>query len=60
MKEKRGGGLQPEELAADRADTINKIVASVLEGKYHREKIPSCDTLETYGEVPIFITVDLE
>ena len=39
--------------------TINKTVTSILEGKRMRKQIPSCDTLETYEETPIFIPVDI-
>ena len=37
---------------------INKTVASVLEGGNPSETIPSCATLETYEETPIFIPDD--
>ena len=40
-------------------DTINKTVASVLEGGNSSETIPSCVTLETYKETHIFIPVDI-
>ena len=46
--------MQPDELAEDRMGTINKIVASVLEGKYSSNTIIPCATLETYKEIPIF------
>ena len=38
---------------------INETVASVLEGGNLCETIPSCATLETYEETPIFIPVDI-
>ena len=37
---------------------IYETVESVLEVKHTRENIPSCATLETYEEMPIFIPVD--
>ena len=52
--------MQPEELAEDRTGTINKTVASVLEGKHPRKTIISCDTLETYEETPIFVPVKIK
>ena len=36
-----------------------KTSASVLLGKYPHETIPSCATLETYDENPIYITVNI-
>ena len=39
--------------------TIKKTVTSVLEGKHPSKKIPSCATLETYEETPIFIPFDI-
>ena len=53
------GVLQPDELAADRTGTINETVKSVLEGKYPSKTIPSCATLETHKETPIFIPVNI-
>ena len=50
---KKGGVLQLDELAKDSTVTINKTVASVLEGKHTSETIPSCATLETYEDTPI-------
>ena len=55
----KGGVLQPDELAADRTGKINETVPLVLEGKNPSETIPSCVTLETYDETPIFIPVDI-
>ena len=43
----------------DCTGAINKTVALVLEGKHPSEKIPSCATLETYKETPIFIPVKI-
>ena len=57
-KEKREV-LQPDELDEDRTGTINKTAISVLEGKDPSKTIPSCATLETYEETPIFVTVDI-
>ena len=51
--------MQPDELAEDHTGTINKTVKSILEGKNTSEKIPSCATLETYTETPIFIPVNI-
>ena len=51
--------MQPYELAEDRTGKINDTITSVLEVKYPRETIPSCDTLETYEETLIFIPVDI-
>ena len=51
--------MQLDELAEDRMGTINKTVTSVLEGKHPSKTIPSCATLETYKETPIFITVNI-
>ena len=39
--------------------TINKTVTQVFEGKHPSKIIPSCNTLETYEETPIFITLDI-
>ena len=55
----KGGIFQPDELAEDCTGAINKTVASVLEGKHPSKTIPSCDTLEMYEEMPIFIPVDI-
>ena len=55
----KGGVLQPEKLAEDRTDNINKTATSVLKGKHQCEKIPSYSTLETYEETHIFIPIDL-
>ena len=38
---------------------FNETVALVLEGRHLHKKIPSCATLEMYGETPIFILVDI-
>ena len=38
---------------------INKTVVSVWEVKHTSETIPSCDTLETYEDTPIFIPVNI-
>ena len=38
---------------------INKTATPVLEGKHQRKNIPSCATLETYEEMPIFIPIDI-
>ena len=46
-------------MAADRTGMINETAASVLEGKHPSETIPSCATLETYGDTLIFIPVDI-
>ena len=51
--------MKQDKLAEDRTGTINKTVASVLEVKHKSKTIPSCDTLETYEETPIFIPVDI-
>ena len=56
----REGGLKPDELAEDRTGMINETAASVLEEKHPSKKIPSCATLETYEETPIFIPVDIK
>ena len=55
----KGGVLQPYKLAEDFTGTINDTVALVLEGKDPSEKKPSCATLETYEETPIFIPFDI-
>ena len=55
----KGGFLQPEKLAADPTGTINETIALVSEGKHPSKTIASCDTLETYEETPIFISVDI-
>ena len=57
--QEKGGFLQPDDLAEDRTGTINKTVAYVLEVRHPSETIPSCATLETYEETPIFIPVDI-
>ena len=54
-----GGALQPYELAEDFTGMINETVVSVLEGKHPSKTIPSCDTLETYKDTPIFIPVNI-
>ena len=60
MCERENGGVfQPGKLAADITGTINKTATSVLEGENHSKKNPSCDTLETYEEMPIFVTVNI-
>ena len=46
-------------MASDITGTINETVASVLEGKHPHKKIPSCSTLDTYDEIPIFIPVEI-
>ena len=51
--------MKPDELAEDRTVTINEAVVSVLEGKHTSKNIPSCATLETYEDTPIFIPVDI-
>ena len=43
----------------DRKGAIKETVESVLEGKHMSETIPSCATLETYWDMPIFIPVDI-
>ena len=55
----KGGVLQPDKLAEDCTGTINKTVASVLERKNPSVTIPSCATLETYEETPIFVPMDI-
>ena len=49
--------MQPDELSADQTGTIKNTGASVLEAKHPSKNIPSCATLETYKETPIFIPV---
>ena len=51
--------MKPDKLAEYCTGTINETVTSVLEVKHHSETIPSCATLETYEETPIFIPVDI-
>ena len=46
-------------MAKDCTSTINETVASFLERKNPRENNPSCATLETYEERPIFILVGI-
>ena len=53
------GVLQHEILAEDCTGTINKTVILVLEEKHPSETIPSCATIETYKETPIFIPIDM-
>ena len=55
----QGGVLQPDEVAEDCTGTINKTVASVLDGKHPSKTIPSCATLETYEKTPIFIPINI-
>ena len=55
----KGGFLQPDELSWYRTYTINKTVELVLEGKHLSETISSCDMLEIFEEMPIFITVSI-
>ena len=55
----KGVVLQPDKFSEDPKGKINQTVASVLEGKYTCKTIPSCATLETYEETPIFIPVDI-
>ena len=55
----KGGFLQPDELTWYRTYTINKTVELVLEGKHPSETISSCDMLEIFEEMPIFITVSI-
>ena len=57
-REKRGV-LQPNVLVVDHTGMINKTVTSVLEGKYPSKTIPSCATLEMYGEKTFFIPVNI-
>ena len=54
-----GEVLQPYQLAEDRTGTIIETDALVLKEKNMRETIPSCATLETYEEMPIFIPVNI-
>ena len=51
--------MQPDELAEDCTGMIKETVISVLEGKHPSKITPSCATLETYEEMPIFIPVDI-
>ena len=51
--------MKPEIFDEDRTGTINESVTLVLEGRPPSEKIPSCVTLESYEETPIFIPVDI-
>ena len=51
--------MQPDEFSEDCTGTINETVASVLEGKYCSETIPSCATLEIYEDRPLFIPVNI-
>ena len=51
--------MQPDELDEDSTDTINNTVTSILEGKHPSKTIPSCATLETHEETPIFIPVKI-
>ena len=55
----KGGVLQTDELAVDHTGMINETVALVFEGKHPSKIIPSCATLETYEETPIFIPVNI-
>ena len=55
----KGGFMKLDELAEDRTGTINKTITSVLEGKHPSKKIPSCATLETYEDTPMFIPVNI-
>ena len=55
----KGGFLQPDKLAEDCIGTINKTVASVLDGKCPSKTITSCTTLETYEKTPIFIPINI-
>ena len=59
VTEEKGEFFQPDILAEDRTGTINETVATVLEGKHPHGKNPSCATLETYQETPMFIPVDI-
>ena len=47
--------MHPYELDEDHTGTINKTVILVMEGENPSKIIPSCATLETYKEMPIFI-----
>ena len=51
--------MQPAELDEDSTGTIKNTVTSVLEGKHPSKTIPSCATLETHEETPIFIPVNI-
>ena len=53
------GKFETRKCAEECTDTINKTVASVLEGKHPREKNSTCSMLEMYEETPIFITVKI-
>ena len=55
----KGGVLQPEQLDEDKTGTINETVTSFLEVTQPRKTIPSCATLETYEQTPIFIPIDI-
>ena len=54
-----GGGLQPEKLVSYRTGDIQETTSYVLAGKNPHKNIPTCSTLETYKEMPIFISVDI-
>ena len=43
----------------DCTGTINETIIAVFEGKHPSKTIPTCATLETYEETPIFIPVDI-
>ena len=46
----KGGVLQPEKMAEDHIGTINKTVASVLEGKYSNKKNLLCYVRNVRGD----------
>ena len=51
--------MQSEKSDEDCTVTVNETFTSVFEAKYPSKIIPSCDTIETYEETPIFIIVDI-
>ena len=51
--------MQLHRLAEVCTGTINKNFASVFEGVNLIKTIPSCATLKTYEETPIFVPVDI-
>ena len=53
LRQGNGGDFQSDKLAEDCTGKIKNTVASVLEGKYPYEKIPSCAMLEMYEKTPI-------
>ena len=52
--------MKPDELSESCTGTINKTVASDLEGKHTSKTIPSCDKLEMYEETSIFIPINIK